>query len=119
MNLSSDRLQDVPTGYIAFFNAPKYRYNATLSNSGFGTDKRIGFNVSYRWQDAFFYEGDFANGDIAAIHTVDAQVSYKLPKVKSVVKLGGNNILNQYYFNALGNSFVGGLYYVSFGYNIY
>jgi outer membrane receptor for ferrienterochelin and colicin len=119
MNLSSDRLQDVPPGYIAFFNAPKYRYNATLSNTGFGTDKRIGFNVSYRWQDAFFYEGDFANGDIAAIHTVDAQVSYKLPKVKSVVKLGGNNILNQYYFNAVGNSFVGGLYYVSFGYNIY
>lgn len=119
MNLSSDRLQDVPPGYIAFFNAPKYRYNATLSNTGFGTDKRIGFNVSYRWQDAFFYEGDFANGDIAAIHTVDAQVSYKLPKVKSVIKLGGNNILNQYYFNAVGNSFVGGLYYVSFGYNIY
>lgn len=119
MNLSSDRLQDVPAGYIAFFNAPKYRYNATLSNTGFGTDKRIGFNVSYRWQDAFFYEGDFANGDIAAIHTVDAQVSYKLPKVKSVIKLGGNNILNQYYFNAVGNSFVGGLYYVSFGYNIY
>lgn len=119
MNLSSDRLQDVPAGYIAFFNAPKYRYNATLSNTGFGKDKLIGFNVSYRWQDAFFYEGDFANGDIAAIHTVDAQVSYKLPKVKSVIKLGGNNILNQYYFNAVGNSFVGGLYYVSFGYNIY
>jgi outer membrane receptor for ferrienterochelin and colicin len=119
MNLSSDRLQDVPPGYIAFFNAPKYRYNATLSNTGFGKDKLIGFNVSYRWQDAFFYEGDFANGDIAAIHTVDAQVSYKLPKVKSVIKLGGNNILNQYYFNAVGNSFVGGLYYVSFGYNIY
>lgn len=119
INLSSDRLQDVPPGYIAFFNAPKYRYNATLSNTGFGKDKLIGFNVSYRWQDAFFYEGDFANGDIAAIHTVDAQVSYKLPKVKSVIKLGGNNILNQYYFNAVGNSFVGGLYYVSFGYNIY
>ncbi|HEY8398235.1 MAG TPA: TonB-dependent receptor [Flavihumibacter sp.] len=119
MNLSSDRLDEVPTGYIAFFNSPKYRYNATLSNTGFGTDKRLGFSVSYRWQDAFFYEGDFANGEIAAIHTLDAQVSYKLPKYKSVVKLGGNNILNQYYFNAVGNSFVGGLYYVSFGYNIY
>lgn len=119
MNLTSDRLQDVPPGYIAFFNAPKYRYNASLSNTGFGTDKRIGFNVSYRWQDAFFYEGDFASGDIASIHTLDAQVSYKLPKHKSVIKLGGNNILNQYYFNAVGNSFVGGLYYVSFGYNIY
>lgn len=117
-NLTSDRLQDVPEGYIAFFNAPKYRANVTLSNSGIGKDRRVGMNLSYRWQDAFFYEGDFANGNIEAIHTVDAQVSYRLPQYKSTIKLGGNNILNQYYFNAVGNSFVGGLYYVSFGYNI-
>ncbi len=118
-NLSSDVLKDVPEGYISFFNAPKYRFNASVSNAGIGKDKRVGFMVSYKWQDAFYYEGDFANGDISAIHTLDAQVSYRLPKIKSVLKLGGNNILNQYYFNAVGNSFVGGLYYVSFGYNIF
>lgn len=118
-NFSSDVLDDVPAGYISFFNAPKYRFNGSISNSGLGRDKRIGFMVSYRWQQAFFYEGDFASGDIDDIQTVDAQVSYRLPKIKSVVKLGGNNILNQYYFNAVGNSFVGGLYYVSFGYNIF
>lgn len=118
-NFSSDVLQDVPENFVAFFNSPKYRFNASLSNSGMGKSKRVGFSVSYRWQDAFFYEGDFANGNVNAIHTLDAQVSYKIPRIKSVIKIGGNNILNQYYFNAVGNSFVGGLYYVSFGYNIF
>jgi len=53
------------------------------------------------------------------VQTVDAQFSYKLPKSKSILKIGANNLLNQYYYNAVGNSYVGGLYYVSFGYNIY
>jgi hypothetical protein len=33
--------------------------------------------------------------------------------------LGANNLLNQYYVNAAANSMVGGLYYVSFGYNVF
>ncbi|MBZ5856045.1 TonB-dependent receptor [Flavihumibacter profundi] len=118
-NFSSDILQDVPANYVAFFNSPKYRFNASISNNALGKSKRFGASVSYRWQDAFYYEGDFANGSVNSINTLDAQVSYRLPKIKSVVKIGGNNILNQYYFNAVGNSFVGGLYYVSFGYNIF
>lgn len=119
-NFSSDRLDKVPANYTSFFNAPKYRVNVSLVNSGFGKDNRIGFGLTYRWQDAFYYEGDFANGEVNAIQTLDAQVSYKVGAAhRSVIKLGGNNILNQYYFNAVGNSFVGGLYYVSFGYNIF
>lgn len=118
-NFSSDVLKDVPANFIAFFNAPKYRFNIGLSNGAIGEKKRAGFSINYRWQDAFFYEGDFANGNVNAIHTLDAQVSYKIPQIKSIIKIGGNNILNEYYFNAVGNSFVGGLYYVSFGFNIY
>ncbi|GAO44747.1 TonB-dependent receptor [Flavihumibacter petaseus] len=118
-NLSSDVLDGVPDNYVASFNAPRYRANITLSNSGFGKTKRLSGSVSYRWQDTFYYEGDFANGDIHQISTVDAQFTYKLPKIRSGIKLGANNLLNQYYFNAVGNSFVGGLYYISFGYNIF
>ena len=69
--------------------------------------------------DDFYFEGDFANGQIPEIHTVDAQVSYKLPDAKSIIKLGANNLLNEYYRNAAGNPSIGGLYYVSFGYNIF
>ncbi len=119
MNLSSDQLMDVPENFVAYFNAPKYKANMYVSNSGFGPSKRLGFNLSYRWQQALLYEGDFATGNLPDVHTVDAQVSYKLPKTKSIIKLGANNLLNSYYYNAIGNSQIGGLYYVSFGYNIY
>jgi CarboxypepD_reg-like domain/TonB-dependent Receptor Plug Domain len=119
MNASSDVLKDVDAGFIASFNSPKYRTNITLGNNAFGYKKRIGFNVTYRWQDAYFYESDFANGDLPAVNTLDAQVSFKLPAAKSIFKLGANNLLNQYYRSGFGNPMVGGLYYVSFGYNVF
>ena len=119
LNLASDNLTDIPDGLIASFNSPKYKLNASFGNNGFGKDKRMGFNVAYRWQDEFFFQGDLANGTLPSVQTVDAQISIKLPRTKSIVKLGANNLLNQYYYNAVGNAFVGGLYYVSFGYNIY
>ncbi len=118
-NVASDNLTDVPTNFVASFNAPKYKANASVGNTGFGKAKRLGFMVAYRWQDAFYYQGDLANGDLPPNQTLDAQISYKLPKTKSILKLGSTNLLNQYYYNAVGNSRIGGLYYVSFGYNIY
>ncbi len=119
VNAASDNLTDVPTNFIASFNSPKYKVNATFANNGFGKNNRMGFAVAYRWQDAFYFQGDLANGNLPAVQTVDAQVSYKLPSTKSIIKLGANNLLNQYYYNAVGNSRIGGLYYLSFGYNVY
>ena len=119
-NMSSDKLKDVPENFVAYFNSPDYKANLTLGNSGFGPGKKLGFSVAYRWQGGYYYEGDFANGNLPAVQTLDAQISLKLPKAnKSVFKLGATNLLNQYYYNAIGNSQIGGLYYVSFGYNIY
>ncbi len=119
-NVASDILTDVPTNFVAYFNAPKYKANVNLGNSGFGPGKRLGFNVAYRYQGAFLFQGDFATGNLPVVQTLDAQVSLKLPKAnKSIIKLGATNLLNQYYYNAIGNAQVGGLYYVSFGYNIY
>ncbi|MGF2412143.1 MAG: TonB-dependent receptor, partial [Ferruginibacter sp.] len=102
-NVASDVLKDVPTNFVAYFNAPKYKVNANFGNVGFGPAKRLGFNVAYRWQQGFYYQGDFANGQLPDVQTLDAQLSLKLPKTKSILKLGANNMLNQYYYNAIGN----------------
>jgi outer membrane receptor protein involved in Fe transport len=118
-NLASDVLKDVPVNFVAYFNAPKYKANVNFGNVGFGPQKRLGFNVAYRWQQGFYYQGDFANGQLPDVQTLDAQFSLKLPKTKSIIKLGANNLLNQYYYNAIGNSQIGGLYYISFGFNVY
>jgi len=117
-NFSSDVLQDI-SEQLSAFNAPKYRGNIAFGNSGLGAKKQLGFNVVYKWQDDFYFVGDFANGHIEDINTLDAQVSYRLPKIKSVFKIGANNLLNQYYRTAAGNPSIGGLYYVSYGYNIF
>jgi len=120
-NFSSDQLQDPPTtpGFYSYFNAPKARINVSFGNNGFGPKKIYGFNIVYKYQSAFYYQGDFASGNVPATQTLDAQFSFKLPKTKSIVKVGATNLLNQYYVNAIGNSRVGGLYYVSFGYNLF
>lgn len=118
-NISSDNLSDVPEQFESGFNSPKWRFNASLANYGFLYQKRAAFNITYRWQDTYYYNGDFANGQVPAINVLDAQFSYRFPHIKSVIKIGGNNILNQYYVNAIGNAQVGGLYYVSIGYNIF
>jgi outer membrane receptor protein involved in Fe transport len=119
VNGATDNLTNIPSGFIASFNSPKYKLNASFGNTGFGTDKRCGFNIAYRFQSSFYFQGDLANGNLPAVQTVDAQFSYKIPTTKSIIKIGANNLLNQYYYNAIGNSRIGGLYYVSFGYNIY
>ena len=118
-NVASDVLKNVPAGFVAYFNAPKYKANLNFGNVGFGKEKRMAFNVAYRWQQGFYFQGDFANGQLPDVHTLDGQLSFKLPKTKSIIKFGANNLLNQYYYNAIGNSQIGGLYYVSFGYNVY
>ncbi len=118
-NVASDNLTDIPDNLITSFNSPKYKVNAYVGNTGFGKSNRFGFNLAYRWQDDFYFQGDLASGQVPHYSTLDGQFSYKLPKTKSVLKLGATNMLNQYYYNAIGNSFVGGLYYLSFGYNIY
>ena len=119
LNASTDVLQDVPEGFVAYFNAPKYRYNVVFGNNAFGPKKRVAFNITYRWQDAFFYESDFVTGTVPAFHNLDAQVSYKLPAIHSLIGVGANNLLNQYYYMAMGNPSIGGLYYVRFAYNIF
>jgi hypothetical protein len=118
-NGTSDKLTGVPAGFQAGYNAPLYRAGASIANTGFGHNKAWGFNVTYKWQDDVEYEGDFANGPVPSFNTLDAQVSYKFIPQKILLKVGGTNILNQYYRNGFGNSAIGGLYYVSLGYNLF
>lgn len=118
-NVYSDNIGDLPAGFISYFNTPKYRMNLALNNSGFGKGDRYGFSMVYRWTDSFHYEGTFGAGHMPSTRTLDAMVSYKLPATKSLIKLGATNLLNTYYRTGWGNPQIGGLYYVSFGWNVF
>lgn len=117
-NVSGDQLRDIPAGLVTFFNTPKVRYNVGVGAESI-KQSRWGFNIAYRWQDAVDWQSTFAAGKIAAYGTMDAQVNYKLPSIKSFIKLGASNIMNKYYVSALGNPEIGGVYYISFAYNVF
>ncbi len=116
-NVFSDHLQDVPANEVTFFNAPKYRFNIGLRNEN--VCHNIGFNVVVKWQDSNFYEGTFVTGTLPSFAWVDAQVTYSPPKSKGVFRVGGTNLGNNYARTGFGSPYVGGLYYVSYGYNIF
>lgn len=97
-------------GFQASYNTPKYRYNLKFANRKL--TKKLGFNVTYRWQQAFLWESSFGTGVIPEFGTLDAQVSYRIPEWKSIVKVGASNLLNERYTTSFGNPSLGGIYYV-------
>ena len=115
-NVFSDVLRDVAPGDVTFFNAPKYRFNIGLRNDN--VCRNIGFNIVAKWQDNNYYEGTFISGTLPYFTWVDAQVSYRPAGTKSVFRVGGTNLGNNYYRTGYGSPAVGGLYYVSYGFNI-
>lgn len=106
--ISQDEL--IAQGFRASYNTPKYRYNLNFSNRKL-TDK-IGFNITYRWQQAFLWESSFGDGIIPEFGTLNAQVSYRIPEWKSSIKVGASNLLNEKYTTSFGNPTVGGVYYI-------
>lgn len=114
-NISYNKLLDqddlINQGFRASYNTPEWRYNVKFANRKV-TDN-LGFNVTYRWQDAYVWESSIGDGVIDAFGTVDAQISYKLDQYKTILKIGGSNLLNERYTTSLANPSLGAIYYFS------
>jgi outer membrane receptor protein involved in Fe transport len=114
-NISYNQIGNLPTAFINDFNTPTVRYNLGIGNRSIA--KNVGMNVSYRWQDAFYWASSFASGDVPSFGTVDAQVNLKIPSVNGMIKIGAQNLLNRYYITSYGNPEMGGMYFVGFTFN--
>jgi len=97
--------------FITAFNTPRWVTNITFGNRQIV--KNLGFNIVGKWQDAFYWESPLANGNVPAFFTLDAQVSWRLPALKTVAKIGGTNLLNNRYIQYAAGSTIGGFYYVA------
>jgi outer membrane receptor protein involved in Fe transport len=97
--------------FLSDFNTPEHKTNITFGNRKL--TENLGFGVTYRYQSAFRWESTFARGDVPEIHTFDAQISYRIKEMKSIVKLGGSNIFNYRNFQNFGGPNIGAIYYVS------
>ena len=99
---------------IPAFNTPKFISNLIFSNRNLF--KNTGFSMNYRWQSAFDWVGSFNElqpGRVNAYGQLGAQVSFKMPSAKTVLKIGATNLTNKYNVQAYGSPAVGGIYYVS------
>ena len=97
--------------FEAGFNTPKHRAKASISNDKLF--KNFGFNISGRWNSEYLWQSTFADGMIDAATVIDAQVSYALPKLKSVLKLGAANLGGNEYRQVLGAGLIGQQYFAS------
>ena len=93
------------------FNTPAYITNVNFSNREL--IKNIGFSIAWRWQDAFEWRAPLADGIVPAYHSIDAQVTVKIPALSATAKLGGSNIFNQRYYQYVGGPTLGAMYYVA------
>jgi outer membrane receptor protein involved in Fe transport len=117
-NLAYNDISNNDANVLTQFNTPKIKYNISVGN--YTIKKVFGFNLTYHWQDSYLYESSFISGTTPSFGALDAQISMKLPKLQnSMIKIGATNLLNKYYSDAIGNSQIGGLYYVSIGYNVF
>ena len=98
-------------GFLNDFNTPEHKGNIVFGNRRIA--KNLGFNVAWRYQTAFRWESSFARGQVDAVSNFDAQLSYKVSSIKSILKLGGSNILNSRYILNYGGPSIGAIYYIS------
>ena len=118
-NTLSNLSELAETGFQPSFNTPEYRYVFNFANREIV--KNLGFGMSYRWQGEFAWQSSFvapqvSNSQLAVVPAYgafDAQVSYKLKSLKSILKVGGSNLFNGGYTQAWGNPTVGTMYFVS------
>ncbi len=97
--------------FVTGFNTPKFTSNISFGNRA--VTRNIGFNIVWKWQDSFLWESPLVTGAVNAINNIDAQITYRLPKVKSTIKFGGTNILNNRHIQYAGGPTIGALYYAA------
>ncbi|MEM7107030.1 MAG: TonB-dependent receptor [Bacteroidota bacterium] len=97
--------------FQAGFNTPENRFNIALSNRKLL--KNLGFNIAFRYQEDFLWENSFGVLEIPAYGTLDAQITYKIPDWKTLVKVGGTNLGGGDYRTSIGAPFIGQQYFIS------
>ncbi len=80
---------DANPNNIPAFNTPRFKSNVVVSNDRL--TNRVGFSAAWHWQEAFDWYSTFNEnrpGRIPAYSLLDAQVSYRMPALKTILKVG-------------------------------
>ncbi|WP_264520225.1 TonB-dependent receptor domain-containing protein [Flavobacterium sp. N1994] len=97
--------------FIPSFNTPKHRVKASLGNQKLF--KNFGFNTNVRWNTEYLWQSSFADGMVPENVVFDAQMNYAIPKLKTVLKVGANNLFGKDYIQVIGAGAIGQQWFAS------
>ena len=97
------------------FNTPEHQVKLMFGNANLF--KNFGFNINARWQNEFLWQSSFLDANIDSRTVLDAQMNYRMPSLKSTIKIGGTNLTRKEYVVAPGSGLIGTMYYVSWTIN--
>ena len=110
---------------IPAFNTPEHKFNVSFSGRDvpihIGKLKmdHLGFNINYKWIESFLFEGSPQfTGIIPRYDLLDIQANYEFPKLKTILKIGASNILNNLHVETVGGPLIGRLAYVKLSYQL-
>ncbi len=96
--------------YFPDFNTPEHSYKLYI---GYQPEhKPLGFITHYRWFDDYTFQSPNGQGSISSFDIWDAAIIYRIPSIKSQIKVGATNILGNGYQTVYGGPLIGGEYYV-------
>ncbi|CAL2102362.1 TonB-dependent Receptor Plug Domain [Tenacibaculum sp. 190130A14a] len=101
--------------FEAGFNTPEHKVKAQFGHPNLF--ENFGFNVSARWQNEFYWQSTFLEGNVEDRTVIDAQINYAVPSIKSIFKVGGTNLTGEEYLSAPGVGAIGSQYYISWTIN--
>ncbi|MCB2407904.1 TonB-dependent receptor [Hymenobacter lucidus] len=98
--------RNLPAGFQTFFNTPKHKYN--MGANGVAA-QNLTYAVNYRWAQSHRQEMPFASGSIGSYSSLDAYLSYALPKLGTTLQAGVSNLLNSNNIQIIGGPQIGRL----------
>lgn len=99
---------DVP-GLILGFNTPTHKFNVGIQGEPI---KHVSYAFNYRHTSGYTYFMPVDEGYIQAFGTLDGQLNYHLPKIKSTLRVGGTNLLNANAVQVYGAAPIGRIVYL-------
>jgi iron complex outermembrane receptor protein len=109
----ADFTADETADFRSGFNTPKNRFSVGIANRKLLKSKNLGFNINFRWQETFLWQSSYGEWNVPEYGVLDAQINYKVPKIKTMFKIGGTNLGGGDYRTNLGSPFIGQMYYIS------
>jgi iron complex outermembrane recepter protein len=105
---------------IPAYNTPEHKYNLGFAGRDlhFSSEHMIlrnfAFNINYKWVEGFNYEGSPQfTGEVPTYDLVDIQISKKIPKYSSTLKVGSSNLFNNSHYEVYGGPYIGRMTYLS------